>query len=204
VSLSGKLGQGRWRDIIKHMSQIEDFTGYFPLDTSETYFSTKEYATRRAPYIRPAIAMRVRAEARIRHYNLLMDAKSRGDIFYCDTDSIFTTSTMPIGEKVGELAFLGKAKRGYFIRQKLYGNILNGRFTQKSAGYSDSKLTESDFKDLLNGKELSFGISDVSSFKQTLKGQEVTLFEYSKKLKADESHDSRVPIDNNDTKPICL
>jgi len=202
LSLSGKFGQGRWRDAIKHADEIQDFKGYTPTDSKEEYFSTKEYAGRRAPYIRPLIYVRIRAEARKRHLNLILEALKTGSIFYGDTDSIHTTSTLPTGYNVGDLVYLGEAERGYYIRQKLYGLIRDGKLEQKSAGYSDLKLSEEDFKNLLNGKNIETEISHIPSYRNVLSSREVKLLQQGRILKGDMG-DNRVPV-GNDTGPILI
>jgi len=202
LSLSGKFGQGRWRDSVRHISDIKDMKGYTPLDEREEYFVTKEYSGRRAPYIKPLVAMRIRAEARIRHLKIILDALKSGEIFYGDTDSIFTTATLTTGKEVGDLVYIGKAERGYFVRQKLYGIIQEGRLTQKSAGYSDVKLSENDLKNLLDGKNLNTETSLLTSYRATLSERDVRLLTYARQIKG-EMGDNRIPI-GNDSQPICL
>jgi hypothetical protein len=202
ISLSGKFGQSRWRDSIKFIDEIKDLRGCTPTDDKEEYFAFKEYAGKGAPYIRPLIYIRIRTEARIRHLKLLLLALETGDIFYCDTDSNHTTATLPTEDKVGGLVHLGKAERGYYIRQKLYGIIRGGRLDQKSAGYSDLKLSEEDFKNLLNGGKIEADISHIPSYRNILNNREVKLFYQGRKIKGDLG-DSRMPI-GNDTEPILL
>jgi len=201
LAVSGKFGQSRWRDVIKHYRDIEDYTNWCPINKDEIYFSNKEYI-KRSPYIRTAIAMRIRAEARIRHLSIIKEAYSKGDIFYGDTDSIFTTSEMPSGDKVGELTYIGTAERGYFIKQKLYALIEEGVMRQKSAGYSDLNLQEEDFKDLLKGKEIQIESHTLSSFRNILQEKEVQFIEGWRKVKGSNS-DNRVALEN-DTRPLIL
>lgn len=202
ISLSGKLGQDRWRDSIKHVDSIKDMKGFFPIDVEETYFQTKEYLGGRAPYVRPLVAMRIRSEARTRHLRLLLEAKKQGEIFYGDTDSVFTTAIVETGEGTGKVQFLGKIERGYFIRQKLYAIIQKGVLRQASAGYSDLKLSEEDFKMLLEGKTIRIDEEYLSHYKGVIKDKEVELLNRVRKLRGS-GGDSRVP-EGNDTKPICL
>ena len=202
LALSGKFGQSRWRDSIKHISEISDMKGYTPLDDEELYFTTKEYLDRKAPYIRPAVSMRVRSEARIRHLKLILQALKFGEVFYSDTDSIFTTTQLPTSGEVGGLTFLGKADKGYFIRQKLYATIVKGKMRQKSAGYSDLKLSEEDFISLLNGTDLEVGADVLSSYRTILKQKELSLLDRGRLIKGSLG-DNRIPV-GNDTKPICL
>lgn len=203
ISLSGKFGQSRWRDIIKHFTEIRNMEGYTPIGIDETYFQTKEYVGGKTPYIKPAIAMRIRAEARVRHLNLLLEAQKEGDLFYCDTDSIFTTATLPIGDNKGELAFLGRADRGYFIKQKLYGLIGRGKLTQKSAGYSDLKLNEEDFRRLLEWEEVEVKVESMPSYRKILRAKEVKLLERTRALIKEQEANSRIPL-GLDSKPPVL
>lgn len=202
ISLSGKFGQGRWRDQTQHITEIKNLKGYTPLDDKEEYFSTKVYMGRRAPYIRPLIAMRVRAEARIRHLNLIREAIKQGDIFYGDTDSIYTKAVLPTGVNVGDLVYIGVADRGYFIKQKLYATIHKGKLKQRSAGYSDLKLSEEDFKALLEGKTLDIDTSYIQSYRKTLTAKEVKLLQAGRKLTGSMG-DNRI-AEGNDSRPVCL
>ena len=202
LSLSGKLGQGRWRDEIKHITEIKDLKGYTPIDGREDYFATKIYVGRNTPYIKPLIALRIRAEARIRHLKVILEAIKRGDIFYGDTDSLYTKASLLTGKNIGDLVLIGKAERGYFIRQKLYATIQEGKLKQRSAGYSDLKLNEEDFKKLLLNKPIDIETSYITSYRKTLDSKEVDLLERSRQLKG-EKGDNRIP-EGNDSKPICL
>lgn len=204
LSLSGKLGQGRWRHVIRHAESLVDFRGYSPIDKDEIYFQTLEYLKGRHPYIKPAIAMRVRAEARVRHLEYLTKALKTGDLFYCDTDSIFTTAELPYLKNPGpgELTFLGQAERGYFIRQKLYGLVIKGALIQRSSGYSDLKLTEEDFTSLLDGKEIVVHLEGLQDYKSAFSREDLVWIERSKHLKA--RFNSNRVLDGQDSRPVLL
>ncbi len=202
VSVSGKFGQSRWRQSVKHVSAIKDFKGHMPLDKTETYFQALQYVRGRSPYIKPAIAMRIRAEARIRHLQWLLQARESGDIFYGDTDSIFTTTRLPTGKSPGELVLINKAERGYFVRQKLYGLISKGRLLQRSAGYSDLTLTEADFKNLLNGGKVEFLAGELPDYRKLLEGSELKWLEERRVLVSNFSP-NRIE-EGEDTRPIYL
>lgn len=153
IRLSGKFGQHRERMDIVHIEEIEDLTGYVPLDEKEVFHSKVITQTgSKSPYIKAAINMRIRAEARNRHLSVLLGT----DPYYCDTDSVFTNMKLPTGIYPGQLQKLDLAKRGYFIHCKFYGYVTRrGVFKQKASGYRDFKLSEYEFKKLLEGKELS-------------------------------------------------
>ncbi|KKN01446.1 hypothetical protein LCGC14_1127720 [marine sediment metagenome] len=202
LSLSGKFGQARWRDSIKYVDDVKNFEGYFPLDAEELYFQTKEYVSGRAPYIKPAVSMRIRSEARIRHLNLILEAHKQGEVFYGDTDSIFTSTKMPVGKTPGDLEFLGRASRGYFIRQKLYATIQRGRMKQKSAGYSDLRLSEEDFLKLLVGESLEVKEEVLPPYKDIIKTKDLELLKRTRKIRGT-GPDSRIAV-GLDTVPITL
>ncbi len=203
LSVTGKLGQSRWRDDIKHISDIKDLQGWTPLDGDEKYFSTKRYVNGHMPYVKPAIDMRIRAKARIKHLDFILGAMKKGKVFYGDTDSLYTTAKLPIGKQVGELVSLGKAERGYFIRQKLYGYVQRGKLVQKSSGYSDLKLSEEDFKDLLNGKTLDTDTISLPSVRSVLREEEVKLLSKGRKIRVDNNKENRVTV-GEDTEPVHL
>jgi hypothetical protein len=202
IAVSGKLGQSRWRDTIQHVSAVKNMAGCAPVDKNELYFRSMEYIKGHTPYIKPAVTMRVRAEARIRHLDFLLAALKDGEIFYGDTDSVFTTSTLPIGTKSGELNLINKAKRGYFIRQKLYGLVTKDGMVQRSAGYSDLKLTEEDFKKLLEGSDLEFMDGEMPNYRQVLNGKDLERIEGKKSLSS--SFSSNRQSLGNDTEPIYI
>lgn len=204
LSLSGKFGQGRWRSVVRHVNDIKTFKGYSPIDKDEIYFTTLEYIKGNHPYIRPAIAMRIRAEARLRHLGFITEALKKGELFYCDTDSIYTTAFLPHPEdpKSGELVYLGTAERGYFIRQKLYGLIKDGSLIQRSSGYSDLKLVEEDFISLLSGKELPIQLGGLPNYKSIFTDRDLIWIERSKSLKS--KFDSNRVLEGEGSTPIYI
>ncbi len=205
IAPSGKFGQSRWKDAIRHASKVKNFRGAVPIDKNELYFKTIEYSKGKAPYIKPALTMRIRAEARIRHLDCLLEAHDAGEnIYYCDTDSVFTTYLFPIIEKPksGELAYLGEIQRGYFLRQKLYGLVIKDSLIQKSAGYSDLKLTEEDFKKLLRGGTHSFDVADLPNYTKVLTSGDLKLLESKRKISA--AFLPNRAEDGDDSKPILI
>lgn len=206
LRLSGKFGQSRWQSRIRHIDTIKDFTGSYPIDEREEYHEFTEYIKgHRSPYIKPAISMRVRAEARIRHAKLLLEALSRGNIYYCDTDSIVCDSEMPTGQGLGELKLVNEAVRGYFIQPKFYGYVTNsGILHQTTAGFRDFRLDEEDFKDLLSGKKSVEGsYLGLTNWKKILEEGEVRGETRHRKVSPNLGFKNRRRI-GRDTKPIPL
>ena len=173
LRLSGKFGQHKIKTEIKHVKDIKEVE-YNPLDKSEVYHEVAvNQDGHKSPYIKPAINMRIRAEARVRHLEKLLEAK---DVYYCDTDSIYTTTELPVGNSLGSLKLIDYAIRAYFIGGKFYGYVdSNGILRQKTAGYRDYQLTEYDFKRVLKGEEISCSFNRIGDWREVLKGMGVNL-----------------------------
>ena len=188
---------------------VKDFTGSIPIDKEENFQEIMEYVTgKKGPYIKPAINMRIRAEARVRHTAQLLDAYKQGRIYYCDTDSIICDAELETGPDVGELQRLNHAERGYFVQPKFYGYVVTtyGRKTvlvQRSAGFRDFRLQEHDFKQLLDGKEVKTQQFDgLTNWKEVLAGDGVAIRERQRTV-GGPPHGSRV-VDGYDTSPYIL
>lgn len=104
---------------------------------------------------------------RIKQYILSLG----GQIYYTDTDSIVTSIPLPaeyIGNELGKFKLEHKIKRGYFISSKLYCIVVWNEHKNteeviiKAKGVDGSKLNENDFKNLLNGEEISHGVKSYS------------------------------------------
>jgi len=206
LRLSGKFGQSRWQSRIVHTNEIKDYTGSYPMDVNEEYHEFTEYISgHRAPYIKPAISMRIRSEAGIRHTKLLLEALSRGEIYYCDTDSIVTSATLPIGKALGELQLVNKALRGYFIQCKFYGYVSPmGILHQTSAGFRDFRLDEEDFEKLLDGKVVDEGFyPSLSNWREVLKKASVRKINRHRRISSTLGFRNRRQL-GKDTRPLVL
>jgi len=166
VQLVGKFAQNSRRSRIKHISNfdtVRDMEGWTFIDSDEQYLEgdraeNKALRKHLLKTLKPAVAVRIRAEARIRHHKKMMEAENQvgsEGLFYCDTDSVYTQATLETGDYAGELQEIGKADRAYFIMRKFYGFITpEGILRQRSSGFSGYRLTETQFKSLLEGEEL--------------------------------------------------
>jgi len=177
LRLSGKFGQHRIRTEIKHVKEIRE-NEYNPLDKSEIYHEVVSSPNNyKSPYIKPAINMRIRSEAKVRHLKKLLEAE---DVYYCDTDSVYTTAELPTGNSLGDLKLIEFAIRAYFVGSKFYGYVnRNEILKQKTAGYRDYQLTEYDFKRVLKGEEISCSFNRIGDWKEVLKGRGVNLVGHS-------------------------
>lgn len=182
LRLSGKFGQHRSRTEIKHVTDIEDLSGYVPIESSEIYHEkTVNSNGHRSPYIKPALNMRVRSQARVRHLDYLSSVKT---LYYCDTDSVHTNEIMPLGEDVGQLQHVGIAKRAYYIGCKFYGYIdEKDVLRQRTAGLRDLELAEYEFKKLLSGNGVDRNTERMNSWREILKGKGFNLDSIPRRLK---------------------
>lgn len=202
VRLCGKFGQHRYMTEIKHAHAIEDFDGWYPIDTSEVYHERViSFNGRRAPYVKPAINMRIRSEARIRHLDKLIEVKRP---FYCDTDSVHTLLKMKKGKNPGEMHLVEWAERAYYIKCKFYGYIdRDGLLRQKTSGFRDFKLSEWDFKKLLeDGEKIEDTTSNLVHWKEVLL-EGVKLRAHPRSIESYTGFENRVSV-GLDTEPIKL
>lgn len=85
-----------------------------------------------------------------------------GEIYYMDTDSIVTNIPLDnsmIGNDIGQFKLEHKVDRGYFISGKTYCLVTGiGSKVEviiKAKGVKSSSLTEEDFIDLYNNKDIN-------------------------------------------------
>jgi len=205
VRLSGKFGQHRIMQEIKHATEIEDYEGWCAIDDDEIYFERMVAKDPKgSPYIKPAVNMRVRSEARIRHLRKLLEAEDKGTLYYCDNDSVCSSTPLYNGRKAGELQLLDYAKEAFFIRCKFYGYLnRKGHLNQRTAGYRDFKLTEQDFRDLLQGKTLYNTFQSLSHWKSSLTEEGVKMIDRSRSVAMSRGFDNRESVGLK-TRPIEL
>jgi len=205
LRLSGKFGQHRLSTEIRHINAIEDFTGWSPIDKYEIYHEAiVSRDGNRSPYVKPAINMRIRSEARIRHLDRLLEADEKGTLYYCDTDSVDTDALLDVGKNPGELQWLDFAVRGYFIRCKFYGYISSiGTLRQRTAGFRDFRLSEQDFQALLEGKERASTFKMLGNWKEILADKGVTFSDRHRAAHSNLRTNNRVTV-GLETYPIKL
>ena len=207
LRLCGKFGQTRSRSEVCHILDLDDETGWCPIDTHEVYHEkTSSMEGSRMPFIRTAVNMRIRAEARVRHLRILLAADRKGQIFYGDTDSVYTTAQMSVGTKHGELQLKDWASRAYFIKCKTYGYIdRNGRTKQRTAGFKDVALSEADFQAVLDeGKEVHFTWKSLPGWKTAITADNICELEKIRTLRDDSDSNRAVCANGVDTKPLIF
>jgi len=113
-SLFGKFGQHPEKKV--YCTEREAPNGAFPIlnpDGLPSGFA--EYRRKsRSAYLLPHIASSITSKARLVLLSRLNDCS-----YYCDTDSIFTTSVMETGNELGQWGLVGEGE-ALFIQPKLY------------------------------------------------------------------------------------
>ena len=211
LQLVGKFAQSRSRTAIKHVDTIEDLEGSVPIDEGEQYVEVDRKMNGRllgyiARVTKPAITSKIRAIARIRHHRVMMEALGLGDIYYCDTDSLFCDADLQVGPDAGDLSLIGVALKAFFIMNKFYGYTTpQGILRQKSSGFSGVKLTEDQFADLLKGKIIKMqNLSpNLSAPTDIIKGEEITSRVKFRTIRTPHTQQNRI-LDGGVTRPIVV
>jgi hypothetical protein len=205
LRLSGKFGQHRYRTEIKHIKDIKDQTGWYPIDGSEIYHEALIYLDgHRSPFIKPAVNMRIRAEARVRHLNYLMKAASMGKIYYCDTDSVHADTEQETGKDLGQLRMIDYAVRAYYMGCKFYGYInRNDILRQKTAGFRDFQFSEYDMQRIVAGEGIDRSFKVMGNWREQLQGRGVTLVDKPRTFQTKDFGTNRL-VKGTETSPIIL
>lgn len=95
----------------------------------------------KADYIQPQVASYVTSYARLVLLDALREADKRGDVYYCDTDSIVTDAPLPADmidpTKLGAWDCESEPIKALFLRPKVYAEVLpNNKSTVKFKGVS--------------------------------------------------------------------
>lgn len=102
----------------------------------------------RNPYILPHIASYITSLARVHLYKLMQKAGLE-NVWYCDTDSIITSTKMETGEGLGELKLEYEVLEGVFLQPKAYAMKIKDKDGIKEVvkvkGMKELKLGLSDF-----------------------------------------------------------
>lgn len=199
-SLYGKFGQRRNREVV----ELDYEEGVW----SNMNFNLKKYWDSTSSFIHPEIAGLVTANARVRLYELFQKA-GLDNIYYCDTDSIFTDKELKTSDKLGDIKLEGNIKEFIAIAPKLYSYIdADNELEVKAKGFKTAKFTFDDFKLGLNGNLEKFveQRDKLASFKERFKRNSMNnfgeLLNVNKHLRG--FYDKRKVIENYDTVPLRI
>lgn len=174
------------------------------------YSDTKHIFT----YSNPVLSCFVTSYARIRLYEFMKEVDF--DVYYCDTDSIFTPRKMKESNELGKMKLEYQLKEACFLLPKSYGGIKNdGSFILKLKGFRAGKenFSHIGFDDLVQTLSGEIRLPPIkqqgglAGFKTALKKGEIltVLPDNDKQLKA--VYDKREIYKKNNqyhTRPLVL
>lgn len=145
--LYGRLGINKTRESISFeptdnckISSVIDFGEY----EVRLYATEKEIYT----YSNPVLSSFVTSYARIRLYEFMESVNF--NIYYCDTDSLFTPRKMKSSNKLGAMKLEYELTQACFLLPKTYCGIKpNADIVKKMKGFPAKRLTHIDYKDFV-------------------------------------------------------
>ena len=107
----------------------------------------------KAEYIQVQIASYVTSRARLVLLDALRKANEKGNVYYCDTDSVVTDTPLPNelvdDSKLGFWKLESTPLSGLFLKPKVYAEIEEYKVTKKFKGVSKSTQEEFDYNTYL-------------------------------------------------------
>ena len=207
-SLYGKFATKRDQQVL--VSASKDNTvrlisfGDYGIQIKQTTSYSMDYRN----YIIPSLSVFVASLARIELAKLLLKCP---DVAYCDTDSIFTSKTLPVSNKLGGLKLEYKIKKAIFLLPKCYIlKLSNGKIIKKIKGFPPdmiSKITfksfekalyKDDYSDFKSVKEVFGG------FKENIRRGNNIVSMLTKRLTIKKRYDKRLVCDDFSTKPLMI
>lgn len=161
-SLYGKFGQSRFNDTIQmYDKKLVSFSMF-----DELHGLVLVERESRSNFILPYIASYITDISRAIHYEMMLQCGK--DIFYCDTDSIFTTKELKTKNEIGSLHLEGKFD-GVFLGSKMYALKNKKEEKVKFKGFSTDNFTFKDFHNsLINETVLTETKERILSFRECL------------------------------------
>lgn len=209
-SLYGRFGMNPEKENIT-FDLKKGVTPYIEIKQGNRQQEIYKEATMLDSYINVAIASFVTSYARIHMHKLYM--KCEKNLYYTDTDSIFTTQKMETSNELGALKLSGAYDSACFLLPKTY--YLKSKSKSKIAmkGFDSKKIksfTIDDFKNMLEGHIKTIKIKNEPKFatlKQALKKKKILTMtdEGTKQINA--KYDKRIITKTKnqwDTRPIIL
>jgi len=166
-SLYGKFGQRYDKKQEITFVDMFDFSEkninkYEEVEVLKEYFViTKELCEKPPEFIQPIWSIYVTAYGRLELYKLF-EKVGFNNVFYCDTDSVFTSQKLLEGNKLGELKLEYFVKSGLIIKPKFYE--INGKV--KAKGLAGFNKKENLLQLIEEGK---FETTKFCKFKETLR-----------------------------------
>ena len=206
-SLYGKFGQKRTVDVLEP-NNINDIGKIKQTELKDALFIadkiyTKKNVKNTRGFMHSEIAAFITSYARLYLYGLFEKAGVE-NIYYCDTDSIFTTTKLETSDELGGIKLEDTIIEAYFISPKFYCyKNIEGKEFVKTKGFNYKTFTFEDLKNyVLHNKPLVTKFDDFVSIKQNLKsGSKTAAITYYKKEVLN-INSKRIFLDNKSSIPI--
>lgn len=215
-SLYGKFGEGNIKKAYIFNPQFEDMHQQITNEkiTRKPSLEIPELnvwsilSDRLAKHTSVPIAAHVTALARMTLFNYIKEARNSGaEVYYCDTDSVFTNK--PVWEdshELGAMKLEGAYDKGILTAPKMYA-LINPKpgYHEKIKAKGFRRLTLTEFRNMLNGHKVKIraGLGQfrgiIREAKKTGKF-EVWVAEIDKGLASD--YTKRIVMDDNTTWPL--
>jgi len=158
------------------------------------------------PYVNIPIVIYVTSLARLTLYKYI---EKCNDVYYCDTDSVFTTTKLQTSKDLGAMKLEKQIKEGYFLRPKVYG-LVDAENNQiiKAKGFKKEKINITAYRKAFNSmnyKGFSQNNKGIGGIKTTMKrfNSFICSYDQLKSIKTD--YNKREILKNKiDTKPLFL
>ena len=158
-----------------------------------------------APYVNLPIILYITSLSRLRLYEYI--EKCEGDIYYCDTDSVFTTKNIDVSDKLGDVKLEKQSKEAHFLRPKVYGLVLTDESVlMKAKGLNKSMLKLENYREATQHNDYSKftqTTTNIGGFKTTLKrfGKFISNYKMTKTLHSE--YTKRIILEDGvNTKPL--
>jgi len=141
-----------------------------------------------SPHIIPSISAHVTTRARLELYDWF-EKIGFDNVYYCDTDSIYTTKRIKCSKKLGSMKLEYSVKEGIFLSPKFYFLELKDKTIKiRMKGFSNPKFSKQNFLDALNKKDYSQFVyikKEFGKFSESIrrKNKAIVLLEKKKSIK---------------------
>lgn len=209
-SLYGKFGQRNelesWKIDIQGRSKASMYKDVYKYyNVGGFNVSVKKFRIN-APFMHTEIASMITANARLRLYSLIERA-GMNNVYYCDTDSIITSSLMNTSEELGDIKEEAHIDKFIAIAPKVYAYTSGDKVAIRAKGLLAKNLKFVDFENALMKHDLS---AFVSNFERLggIKEVRVRHIDFGDKISVKKAmrsiYDKRIIRDNFDTEPVKI
>jgi hypothetical protein len=169
TSLYGKFGQARWQETLQRADGYTEGSSLCDNPFLDRYGLVLVKEKSGSRFILPYIAAYITDRARLYHYQLMMRAPE--SMFYCDTDSLFTSADYSdkVSPAIGDLSFDG-AWDGVFLNAKTYALRSGDKEKIAFKGFGTDRFSFSDMERALHtqGMTLDESRERILSFRECL------------------------------------